>query len=107
MQDQRHAALVVRDAQPVSPAIRNPERLIGEPAAQIDRVHVGQQQDAPAPPAAKPPHHTAADLVRRIDHDVRVVVGDQLHLSPQRAQMFGDDAGDLPQPLRVTAAGLD
>ena len=107
VQDQRDAALVVRDAEPVRPLVDHAERLLGELSAQIDRVHVGQQQDAALTAAAKPSHYRGADLVRRVDHDVGVVVGDQLHFAAEPLQPSGDDAGDPAQTFRVTAAGLD
>ena len=44
MQDQRDALLVVGDAQAVGALAVDAERLVLEHAAQIDRVHVGDQQ---------------------------------------------------------------
>ena len=77
VQDERDTALVVRNPEPVRAPVRDSERLLGKLPAQVDGVHVGEQQDAAAAAAAKAGHHALPYFLRGVDHHVGVVVAHQ------------------------------
>ena len=72
MQNHSNALLVVSDAKAVGTIAINAERLIGQHAAQIHRIHVGNQQDFFSPCTCKLRMYHAARLGGGIKHLVGV-----------------------------------
>ncbi|MNY15439.1 hypothetical protein D3C86_1486500 [compost metagenome] len=98
MQDDRDAALVVRDTRPVELVALLADRLRGQRVMRIDRVHVGDQQDA-APPRA---------LQRALDdRAVALRRRHALHAGTQRLEALLGVGGHAVQPVDVMAARLD
>ncbi len=106
--DQRDALLVVRDAKAVGALAVDAERLLGEHALQVHRVHVRDEQDLLLARALEAGEHHAADLLGRVEHPVAVGAGlDELDRAAERFQAIGDQARDPVQAFAVAAAGLD
>ena len=108
VKDQRNAVLVVGDAEAVGAIAVDPERLLGEHAAQVDRVHVREQQDPLRAGAPEPCHHGLPGPGRRVlepDHVRRRL--DELHLAAKRPEAAGDELGNRSKTLDVAAARLD
>ena len=105
---QRDAALVVGDAQAIGAVALHAVRLRGRHAALVDRVHVGDEENALGARATEGSDHRLADLGRRVLHLVGVRAGcDELHLPADGAEAVRDQRGGAIQPLHITAARLD
>ena len=89
---QRHAALVVGDAEAVGAIALDAERLPRRRAALVHRVHVREQQDAAGAGAAEARHDGLARLRRRVLEPGHVGRRrHDLHLAAERPQPAGDE----------------
>jgi hypothetical protein len=107
VQDQRDALLVVGDAEPVGAVAVDPKRLVLEHAAQVDGVHVRDQQHLLLAGALPFGLHHRAGLGRRVVHLEDIGRRQHGDLAAELAQAIGDQAGDLLEAFDVLAARLD
>ena len=107
MNDQRHALLVVGDAEAISLVAIDAERLVLDHALEVHRVHVRNHHDAALALALELGMHHRADLLGRVVKPVDVGRRQDLDLATQRAQLARDVLGDLLGAFHVLAAGFD
>lgn len=112
MKDHGDALLVVRDGQAESLVAFDAKRLLREHARLVDGVHVRDQHDVLGAGALERRLDDLAELLRRVFHAVDLrrrgaARLDQLDLTAECAQAFGDEVGDLVQTGQIAAAGFD
>ena len=108
MNDHCNALFIIGYTKAISAVAVDAERLISEHAAQVNRIHVRQQQNVFVAAATKARMHHATNLLRCIKHAVGVITGfQQLDFAAQSAQLLGNKFRYSVQAFTVTAAGLN
>ena len=108
VQDQGNTPFVIRDGQAISPIAVDAKGLFGHHALQVDRVHVGDQQDfflAFAFFGAQ--NHRAQFGTLELRVKVRCLGGDGFDFHAHLLQTLGQQLAELFKPLQIAAAGLD
>ncbi|MNS81870.1 hypothetical protein D3C72_1155950 [compost metagenome] len=107
VQHQRHALLLVFDAQAIGPLAVDAKGLLRQIALVVDRVHVGDQHDPGMPRAFEYGLHGGTGLLGRILQAFRIGAADDSHLAPQGLELVGRHLGDIADAGKILAARFD
>ena len=107
--DERDALLVIGDAKAIGTVAIDAEWLLRQHAAQIDGIHVRDQQDFLRTGSGETRQHHLAGLLGRVDHAVSVsrVRLDQFDLATNPRQALCNERGELIEPFAIPASGFD
>ena len=108
MQDNGNASLVVADTETIGAVAVDAERLHGEHALEVNRVHVCDQQYFLVPRALERRFDHAADFCRRVVHAVDVVTWfDEDDVAAECFQTVKNHLRNPVEPFAVAATGFD